>query len=334
MLSSEEHPGVFTFLVGMIVLVMAGVGLSLMVDRHFKFSRGSNTVQHEIRLNAAEITELTARKEEASQLLSAENLKLQPDLPNYQDVSARLEQLGQRKVTLEKSRPQIRESIAALEEEFTRYRATFRRKLWADAIGESLGTLAVRGGRVFQQATITRVTDVGLEIRHEHGIARIQAPDLDPKMQQRFQWSDEERESRLKGELEEQLGRTERNKPQLPENGEVAAEVIDAPLSPQPIRLPDPNTAADAAKLRLLRLNLSGWNVKVSRLRSDKAEASSRASYGRQSSVPGSLETWAARSARLGNDLLRAQVALAAAKSELAAVAPGDPLLRALEPER
>ena len=43
--------------------------------------------------------------------------------------------------------------------------------------------------------TITKVTEVGLEIRHEHGIARIQVSDLEGIWQQRFQWDDEERRS-------------------------------------------------------------------------------------------------------------------------------------------
>jgi hypothetical protein len=48
--------------------------------------------------------------------------------------------------------------------------------------------LTTRDGREYLQAVISRVTDVGLEIRHEHGTARIQAADLDASYQERFQW--------------------------------------------------------------------------------------------------------------------------------------------------
>ena len=98
---------------------------------------------------------------------------------------------------------------------------------------------------------------------------------------------------------------------------------------------PSQNTiaAGDGEKSMQLRHRVIGWNANVSRLRIERREASSRASYGNQGSVPGSLETWVARSARLGRELLRAQTALAAAKSELAVIAPNDPLLRSLEVE-
>lgn len=86
--------------------------------------------------------------------------------------------------------------------------------------------------------------------------------------------------------------------------------------------------------MNLLRLQVSGWKSKVSKLRIDRSEASARASYGNQASVPGSLETWVARSARLGRDLLEAEAALAVAKSNLAAVAPNDPVLKVLETDR
>ena len=43
--------------------------------------------------------------------------------------------------------------------------------------------------------------------------------------------------------------------------------------------------------------------------------------------MPGSLETWTARSERLYEELARAQVSLAVVKAKLAVVSPGDSLL-------
>jgi len=335
MLSADDHPGVFTFLVGMIVVVMTAVGLSILADKHRNSSSGAGELQHEISLGASEITELTARKDQSSLLLAGGDGKLRTGSQEFQAISARLETLRQRQAELEKSRIQVGESIATLEGNFSRYRADYRRKEWENAIGESLGTLTIRGGRTFQQARVTRVTDVGLEIRHEHGIARIQAPDLDPKIQDRFQWSDEERRSRLE---EERQNREGKPAPEVADesdtdgDGEAVAETVPAPRAPQVNRTQQTYPPVDPEKLQRLRLQVSGWRAKVSKLRIDRAEASSRASYGNQSSVPGSLETWVSRSSRLGRELLQAQTALAAAQSELAKVAPGDPLLRMLEP--
>ncbi|MES2922917.1 MAG: hypothetical protein V4819_15285 [Verrucomicrobiota bacterium] len=337
MLSADDHPGVFTFLVGMIVVVMAAVGLSIMADKHRSFSRGESELHREIHLGASEITELTTRKDESSLRLAEGGGKLRMGSQAHKEVSARLETIHQRQAALEKSRIQLGESIAALDVSFSRYRADYRSKEWELAVGESLDTLTIRGGRDFQQATITRVTDVGLEIRHDHGIARIQAQDLDAKMQDRFQWGDEERRSRLEEERNNREGKSAKEVPAEPDviaNGEAAAQQIAPTPVPQMNRRQKTIPAVDPEKLKLLRLQVSGWSAKVSKLRIDRAEASSRASYRDQSSVPstGSLETWVARSARLGRELLQAQGALAAARADLATLAPNDPLLRAVEP--
>jgi hypothetical protein len=55
---------------------------------------------------------------------------------------------------------------------------------------KKIGTLTLRGDREYREAVITRVTEVGLEIRHQHGIARILSAELGPKWQNRFQWSE------------------------------------------------------------------------------------------------------------------------------------------------
>ncbi len=331
MLSADEHPGIFTFLVGMIVVVMAAVGLSIMADKRRTFSSGAGALNQEIAADAAEISELTGRREELGWQLKDSGSILQQGSKAQRELAAGLETLRQRQAGLEKARLQISESISALENEFSLYRGMYRRKTWESAVGESLGTLTVRGGREFHKATITRVTDVGLEINHEHGIARIQAPDLDSKIQDRFQWSDEERRRRLKEETERQLGKSETDEPAAIEDG---TEVYEKAPVPQVKRVQPTMPVEDPEKLKLLRLQVSGWKAKVSRLRNDRSEASARASYGNQASVPGSLETWVARSARLGRELLQAEAAYAVAKSNLAAIAPNDPLLRVLETDR
>lgn len=189
MLVDNDTSGLITFMIGVIVLVMFGIGLSFMVNKQFRFSSGMGEIRRELVTNTTEIEELKVRKDEDERVLNANT-----------EIFTRSKTLRQRQAALEKSEIEVRDSIDALESAFTRYRADYRRKAWAGACGESLGTLTIQGGRAFQQVSITRVTEVGLEIRHECGTARIQAPDLDLKMQDRFQWRDEERRSQLEEE--------------------------------------------------------------------------------------------------------------------------------------
>jgi hypothetical protein len=207
MLSAEEHPGVFTFLVGIIVLVMTGVGLSLLVDRRLKFSSGVVKIQREIRQDAMELEHLTALHDERSRILKKSGSKPQPGAGGGRLLAEELKAMDRRQVALMEMRGQLRKALASQDGGFSFYRADYRRKTWLAAVGENLGNLKVRNGREYLQATITRVTDVGLEIRHEDGIARIQAPDLDSRLQDRFQWKDEERRKVLEKERDHLEGK-------------------------------------------------------------------------------------------------------------------------------
>lgn len=317
MLSPDEHPGIFTFLIGIIVLVMAGVGLSVVIDRRLSFSSGALQTQRDIHLDASELEELTARHGERSRELAELEIRVE----SSRETLGKTETLRQMKLVLEDTRQRLLSASAALEVDFMSYRADYRRKTRAAAVGESLGNLVLRGGREYQQATITRVTDVGLEIRHVDGIARIQAPDLGPQMQDRFQWSDEDRRKVLEAE--------KASRDAVAEVPEIAAEIPE--LAPK--RVEDAKLSQGDDELGGLRRQVIIWQSKVRQLRSEWLAAQSNAGYGSQKSLPGSLETWNARAARLGNELARASASLAIARSNLAAVAPGDPLLRPLPRE-
>jgi hypothetical protein len=323
MLSAEEHPGIFTFMVGIIVLVMAGVGLSLVIDRRLNYSSGVVKKQREINLEAMELEHLTAWHSERSHLLNESELKLQKGAATNGGILGELKNLHQRQAVLEEMRRELGKRIFSLEDAFSHYRADYRRKTWLAAVGENLGNLKVRSGREYKQAAITRVTDVGLEIRHEDGIARIQAPDLDSKLQDRFQWSDEERRQVLGQEQQDLEGNA---KEAIPDDS-APADWTSKSSVPEVSRF-QTEIAPDSAEVAALRRLVVAWRVKVNLLSGEHQEAMSRAGYGSQSSVPGSLETWSARASRLGKALARAQGELAVAKARLAVDAPSDPLLR------
>lgn len=326
MLSPEDHPGIFYFLVGIVVLVMTAVGLSTMIDKRFRFSSGIGEVKRDISLQAEELADLTTRRDLGSATLAEELAKRSPATAGRRETAAAMAGSAQRKSELLAERDGLRASIAAMEVAFSDYRAAYRRKTWAKAVGQEVGNLAIRGGREYRQVTITKVTDVGLEIRHEHGIARIQAPDLDSDWQDRFQWDDEERRARLKEESESLDGKPAVTGGEPTEDApEEFAPVVSPPKVASARKGQDP---AEAEKVKLLRTQFIGWKSKVSRLKSERMQAASNAGYGNQSSVPGSLETWKGKAARLGAELSRAQIEFAKAKARLAAVSPTDLLLR------
>lgn len=323
MLSADEHSGVFSFLVGLVVLVMAGVGLSLLADRKFKFSSEVNALQEEISVNTLELEELEATKSERAALLATSGDRLRLAAESHKEVVADLAILRQRQLAIEASRRENLDQIETAKSGFATYREAYRRKVWAGAVGEKLGDLVLGSDRRYQQATIARVTEVGLEIRHDHGVARIAAADLDPKLQERFQWSAGELAKPVRNEPGDQEVKIEK-----PAAAGVGVGNPPAANDPHESQASMPT---DAAKLTALRQKVTAWQLKVGQLGNDKRVADSQARSGSRKSVPGSLETWSAKSARLGIELTRARMALATARSDLAAVAPDDPLLRLVE---
>ena len=201
MLSNDDHPGLFTFLVGLIVIVFVGVGLSMLVDRRFKYSKKASVTAREVDAVGLELERLERQWREASDQLSKVAPERQRILDASETAREAFENRKPRIAELMESSGKIQVSIKDLESEFADYREKYRSSARAAAEGEELGDLSIPGGRIYQDAVITRVTDVGLEIRHKDGFARVQAPDLDRKLRDRFQWDDEKRRAKLDEEI-------------------------------------------------------------------------------------------------------------------------------------
>lgn len=324
MLSDDNNSGILTFLVGLILVVMAAVGLSVLLESRFSFSRNTRELESAIAANKEELSRLEIRIEDARSQLSSSEPKLRSAESELKATRPLLQENQAKFVELTRRRDEAQRSIPVLEKEFQAYRKRYREQTWSEAVGQSLGDLEIRGGKIYQNATITKVTEVGLEIRHSDGIGRIQGPDLPEALQDRFQWNDEERMKRL----QEEIANHEALSKPAPED---AAKPKPAPAKPKgSMRNPVAATKAtdtNQAKIDAARKKVIGWKSRVSQLASDRATAQSNA-YNSQTSVPGSLETWQARASRLTGELSRAKGELAAAKAELELVNPSDPLLR------
>jgi hypothetical protein len=200
-LSDDNNSGLFTFLIGLIVLVMVGVGLSVLVDSRFSFSRSARDLEGAVATDKEEVKRLTALVDEYHFQLSNQQPKLAAANAELKELESSAADIQSKRKGLEARRDEIAASIPPLRSQFDDYRKKYRQQTWAAAIGESLGDLEIRGGRIYRKSIINKVSEVGLEIRHEDGIARIQGPDLSMEIQDRFQWDDAERMQRLQKEF-------------------------------------------------------------------------------------------------------------------------------------
>ncbi len=221
MLSNEDHPGVFTFLVGMVIVIMVGVVLSMMVNGRLKYSSGAAELHLELNHDAGEIADLTAQFDEKSRLFDTAASRSRGISDANRKISEQAETVRRRLAQLKTSRNQLVPEMASLADQFSAYRENYRQKTWTAAIGEKLGEFTLRNGRIYHEAVISRVTDVGLEIHHQTGIVTVQASDLEPKFEERFQWQDAKRWGRL-------------NKVSESPAAKAGGTLVDDPAAPPP----------------------------------------------------------------------------------------------------
>lgn len=318
MLSADEHPGLIYCMIGVVVIVMTAIGLSLMMDQRNAFTSGADEIREVIEWDASELDRVKMLQVDASKRLAGELPQRQAWADELRTQTAASAQAVKKRADLLVAQRELRANLAALEADFTSYRARYKHATWSGASGEKLGTVKVRGGREYLDTVIVRVTEVGLEIRHKDGFARLQAPDLSDAFQDRFQWSDEERRKRLQGEIENQ-----RKAEVLAVRDAGAAEDLPSEDEAVPLKRP----GKDREQVNERRASVLAWKAKVSRIYDEVMEAAAWGGSGRQSSVPGRLETWKARETRLRGELARARTGLSLARSELAEISPNDSAL-------
>jgi len=171
---------------------MAAVGFSFIVDRNGFFSTGDTGGQHDFLTAESELKRLNSHY---NNLLSNKSRFLLLD-SDFSKAQKTLASVLERKFKLEERRNELLISIDSLQEKFASYQNEVRKKIWAESAGNIIGTLKIKGGIEYFEASIQKVTDSGLDIRHKYGFARIQASDLDDDFHERFQWRYRDRRDR------------------------------------------------------------------------------------------------------------------------------------------
>ena len=84
---------------------------------------------------------------------------------------------------------EIRSEVRGLQDELIDYRGRYRSWARANAVGERFPELRGSNGKIYKEVVIRKVTEVGLEVRHSGGTARIQHHELPAALADRFQFS-------------------------------------------------------------------------------------------------------------------------------------------------
>lgn len=306
-MSGDNHSGIIWCLGPLVVLTLSGVFLSLLVDKRHDKIRAGSIQANEYDTNVSIMLELSAsldskRKRHALLVSRAADavsgMKSEVDLQKL--IRDGISSMGSDKTMLIRS---IRDS----ETEFLAYQERYRRVVWASAAGERLGTLFTKSGRQFEKVVITRVTNVGFDISHAHGVAKVDYLDLGIELRERFQWVENERGRILSIQPQLSMGLDKR---------------IDAGTSAK-----DTKSAPKDNDIAALRAEIKLWRNRISALRIEHSSAERQNRHGRNRSVPGSLRTWEEQAALLKQDITRFEAGLALAIEKLRSLSPADAAL-------
>lgn len=324
--SNSDNSGMVGFLVGIIVLVFAGIVFSLMADKRFRFSSAKISLQEKIAEEKYELETIKSRLENSRKHWRENCEPLASQKGAAQAASDSVKEGAVRLTALRGERTAINDSIAAATASFEEYRTRYRQQVRVAAAGEQLAELKSRSGKVYKEVTIRRVYAAGLDIRHEQGNSRLLPEDLDASWHERFQWTREEVAKFLEGER----ARQERHDQSVEDSRPDSTPSTSPPGKPGTTAA-KPNLADE--KLQALRQDVIEARGRYVTAQSEASRARMEASSaGRDRSVPGSLETWSQRANRLESAASKLRSQYMTARGKLAAVAPQDGLLMTADP--
>ncbi len=301
MLSPQDNPILYMIAVGICGLAVAGVGLSKMSEYDSKVKE----MVSELKYYEKEIAETESRLGDRANFLAKDYPELEAKMLANNEINAQLENLKVKKGSLTKRKDELRSSLTSLSKVFSNYQEDYREKTWRMAPGEKIADINLKSGKQYRDVKIAKVTEQGLEIRHDGGTARIMSADLDENLKSRFQWGQA------------------KQKPMMDESVDLAVKV-EASRVVQPV---GPSAAEIAAKkkralekeelVKILELRSYQWSQKLSILFNARSEAQRNAGLGIRAPACKGLETWAARAERIGQEITQAEASQEAVRREL-----------------
>jgi hypothetical protein len=322
--NNSDNSGMVGFLVGIIVLVFAGIVFSLMADKRFRFSSSKISLEEKITEEKHELETIKSQLETSRKHWRDHCEPLASQGSAAQSASADVKASAARLAGLRGEKGAAEAAVTAATANFDEYRNQYRQQVRAAAAGQQLAELRSRTGRVYKNVTIRKVTAAGIEIRHDEGNTRLLAEDLDASWHDRFQWTRDE----VAKTLDDERARQERHN-QFVEEARDDAATPPPPVKSTTSKPPNPGDE----KLQVLREEVIEARNRYRSAQSEATRARIEAgSSGRGRSVPGALETWAERAARMETAAAKLRSQYMSARGKLAAVAPRDGLLIAEEP--
>jgi len=185
--NGSSLPGLLS---GLTVLILTGVGLSVLMERRLHSSGDNRKIREEIQANELAIGSLRSWRTRLEHEFDTGGRAALTFTNDLRRTAAAVRENGPRLAKLRLRAEDLRNQCGELAASFDRYRVASRNRVRNQAAGEKIGALELANGRRFTGVSIVHVTDDAMEIVHDAGRARIAAKDLAPSWRARFQWEE------------------------------------------------------------------------------------------------------------------------------------------------
>lgn len=319
MLGSGDNTGIITLLIGLVLVVLCGIGISLIADTKLSLGDSKASLQSSLDTDKEKIQKLSSVIEYREQSWRQDHAPLIGQGQQITDLKRESSDNTTTRAELRTKRVDLLSSLKRIEKDTRAYRIQYRTQMRADTVGLKLDTLSLSSGRNYRSVVVRGFDSSGLRIHHQGGSARVSYSELPREMQERLQWHPNETE-------------TTKTEPRAlkvsdPDESPPEQKIIESPRITRQIGKPKGPSESDIAKISAARENFINTRKAYLNNRSQANTARYKSSDS-QKSVPGSLETWAERTVRLDRLSQRLNASYINARRELSSLSPGDPLLR------
>lgn len=183
--TSAKGPGVIGLIMALIVLLGFG-GLSILALEDGG-QGGGKSLAAIVRDNEREIQASRSRIEIGDVTLAR--------VPRLKEVSENLAAAKERNNVLSTGISSmvanaggLEKGVAALKEEWEDYKNRYRAQVREAAVGTKMPELRTADGKVFKEVEISKVTAIGVDIRHQDGLGRVGFELLPPELQDLYQF--------------------------------------------------------------------------------------------------------------------------------------------------
>ncbi len=222
MMSSGRGPGVIGMILALIVLLGFGVLFMFAFDEGFQGP--GKSIESVVKAQAKEIED-----HHAAISAGEATLAKAPQLVSTADSLSKVKlqiKIGAQKITsLKTSVAEGKKAVEAKIKEHEEYKDRYRAFVRSNAKGQTLETLQTVSGAVYKNVTIREVTAVGMQIRHDEGLKRINFEELPVETRDYYQFDAKQRDSAL---AEENVGRSQHEV-----EAAAANDLMDAQMAKQ-----------------------------------------------------------------------------------------------------